>query len=95
MALPLLFFGATRYSIFEFDSFLSKLLYVTLAKFKIINRRYVITLFLLIFFVPNKKKRFLIAKLPRINNVVYYVHRLSVSDRMNVKTSQKMLGVHR
>ena len=47
------------------------------------------------FFVPTtkkiKKKRFLIAKLLRI----YYVRSLSVSCRMNVRTSSKMLGVHR
>ena len=44
------------------------------------------------FFLCQKKqkKRFLIAKLLGI----YYVRRLSVSYRMNVRTSQKMLGVH-
>ena len=49
------------------------------------------------FFCAKKKqkKRFLIAKLLRINNVIYYVRRLSVSYRVNVRTSQKMLGVHR
>ena len=41
------------------------------------------------------KKRFLIAKLFRINTVIYYVRRLSVSYRVNVRTTQKMLGVHR
>ena len=54
----------------------------------------VIILFLLInFFLRLKKqrRRSLIAKLLRI----YYVRRLSVSYRMNVRTSQKMLGVLR
>ena len=43
------------------------------------------------FFCAKKKKRVLIAKLLRI----YYVRRLSVSYHMNVRTSQKMLDVHR
>ena len=48
-------------------------------------------------FVPKKhaQKIFLIAKLLRINNVIYYVRRLCVSYRMNVRTSLEMLGVHR
>ena len=39
-----------------------------------------------------QKQKFLRAKLLRI---LYYVRRLCVSYRMNVRTSQKMLGVHR
>ena len=84
MALSLLFFSA------QFDIPYS-ILFVRVAlshfsKFKII----VVTIFLhTMFFVP--KKRFSIPKLLR----TYYVRRLSVSYRMNVRTSQKMLGVHR
>ena len=62
----------------QFDLPYSILSQVTLSRF-IVNLK----------FVPKKKKkkkRFLIAKLLRI---LYYVRRLSVSYRMNVRTSQK------
>ena len=76
------FFGAIRYSLF--DSFFGSLChYVVLAD----N----------FFFFLGQKNRCLIEKLLRINNVIYLLcpDRLSVSYRMNVRTSQKMLGVHR
>ena len=73
--------------------------YLTIVYSKNRRYRYVITLFLLInnFCAKKKhiKKKFLIAKLLRINNVIYYVCRLCVSCRMNVRTSQKMLDVLR
>ena len=77
--------GAIRYSIF--DSFVQ----VTLShysKFKIIVGMS-LPCFADIYFLCQKKS-FSIAKLLRI----YYVRRLSVSYRMNVRTSQKMLCVH-
>ena len=63
------------------------------SKFKIIVGPCHYLVFADMFFVPPKK--ILIAKLLRINNVVFYVRRLSESNRMNVRSSQKMLGVHR
>ena len=86
------FFGAIRYSIFDF--FFVQVTLSHFRKFKIIvGMSLVITLFLLInfFLCPKKKKKILIAMLLRI----YYVRPLSVSYRMNVRTSQKMLDVHR
>ena len=93
MVLSLLF--PQRNSIFHIRFFL-RLLYLTLVSLKQSTVRHYLV-FADYVSVPKKthKKNILIAKLLRINNVMYYVRRLCVSYRMNVRTSQKMLGVHR
>ena len=61
------------------------------SKFKIMSVCHYLVVADNFFFLPKKAKKNLIAKLLRIN----YVRRLSVSYPMNVRATQKMLGVHR
>ena len=79
-----------RNSIFHIRFFFVQVTLSHFSKFKIIVGMSLLV-FADTFFVSKKQKRFIIAKLLRI----YYVRGLSVSYRMNVRTSQKMVGVHR
>ena len=88
MALFLLFFR--RNSIFHIRFFLSRLLYLTLVNLKQSSVCVSILFLLIHFFCAKKTKKKFYSKVAS-----HYVHRLSASYRKNVRTSQKMLGVHR